>query len=94
MRRLAKLLIPIVALGIFAIPEFASSQRVIYVVCRQYVPEKGCYKCSDYFSVQTEDEAVRKCGRRGYDEPNYFRSVNAIRRWVLSNCTCGDDDQD
>jgi hypothetical protein len=94
MRRFAKLLIPFVALGIFMFPEIASSQRVIYVVCWKYVPEKNCNKCSDYFSVQNEDEAIRKCQRRGFAEPNYFPSVGRIRAWVLSHCTCGDDDSD
>jgi hypothetical protein len=92
MKRLRAIILIVMAVVLFGLPELASSQRVIYVVCRKYVAEQNCNKCSDYFSVQNEDEAIRKCKKKGYAEPNYFPSVGRIRAWVLSHCTCGDDD--
>jgi hypothetical protein len=91
MNRLRSIILMVMAVLLFSLPELASAQRVIYVVCRKYVAESNCNKCSDYFSVQNEDEAIRKCQRKGYSEPNYFPSVGRIRAWVLSHCTCGDD---
>ena len=98
MKRLRIFIVTVAAVALFGIPQLASCQsgtlQVIYGVCWKYVTEKNCNKCSDYFSVQNEEEAIRKCKRRGYGEPNYFQSVGQIRRWILSNCTCGDDDSD
>ncbi len=94
MKHLRKIIVTVTALALFGLPELALSQQMIYVVCSKYVAQGNCNKCSDYFSVQNEDEAVRKCQRKGYAEPNYFPSVGRIRAWVLSHCTCGDDDSD
>jgi hypothetical protein len=91
MKRLRTFIVAAMALFVFGLPQVGYCQRVIYVVCWKYVVDQNCNKCSDYFSVQTEDEAIRKCKQRGYAQPNYFPGVGAIRAWVLSHCTCGDD---
>lgn len=94
MKYIRGIIVAIAAVLILGFPSPGFSQRVIYVVCWKYVPEKNCNQCSDYFSVQTEDEAIRKCKKKGFAEPNYFPSVGRIRAWVLSHCTCGDDSDD
>jgi hypothetical protein len=66
----------------------------IYVVCRKFVAERNCYKCSDYFHVRSEDEAKKKCGKKGYSEANYFGSMRSLQRWILPNCTCDNDEDD
>ena len=48
---------------------------MIYVVCWSYVVEKNCNKCSSYFSVKNDDEAIRRCKQKGFAEPNYFPRV-------------------
>jgi len=41
-----------------------------------------------FFSCNIKPEVVM-----GYDEPNYFGSVQAVFRWMLPNCDCGDDEE-
>jgi hypothetical protein len=92
MRGLKTMLLLAVALVIAWAPEISFSQRIIYTVCRQYVVEKNCYRCSSHFAVQTESEAQKKCKRWGADEdPYYFPTVGAVFSWKLPNCTCGSD---
>ncbi len=91
MKTWRKFLLIAVTVISFGLP--ATAHSIVFVVCRKFVPEKGCYKCSSYFSVQNEDEAQRKCARMGYSEPNYFGSVGAVFRWMLPNCDCGDDEE-
>jgi hypothetical protein len=69
-------------------PNLASS-RIIFTVCQWYNVEKNCYRCSDYFSVRSEEEAKRKC--KG-GTPYYFPSVGALHGWMIGNCTCDHDD--
>jgi hypothetical protein len=97
MKRIGKMLLACLAMAVFWLPESAMNQvpgqNIIYVVCWKYVSEKNCNKCSKSFSVLSEDEAVRRCKRMGYAEPNYFRSQAAIARWIRPNCTCDDEDR-
>jgi len=97
MKHLRATIAAVMVIVLLGLPELACSQRVIYVVCRKYVAQENCHKCSDYFAVQTEDEAVRKCEKRGYTdfaEPNYFPSLGRVAAWILSHCTCGDGESD
>lgn len=77
-----------------SIPAPAQMGSTIYVVCRKHVPERNCYKCAEYFHVRSEDEAKKKCGKKGYSEANYFGSMGALQRWILPNCTCDNDPDD
>jgi hypothetical protein len=80
----------------FGIPNLALGQpgRVIYTVCRKFVVDRNCYKCSNYFAVRSESEAQAKCSRWGADEdPYYFPSVGRVFSWKLPNCTCDSDDE-
>ncbi len=81
----------------FGIPNLALGQgpgRIIYTVCRKYVVDRNCYKCSKYFAVRSESEAQAKCSRWGADEdPYYFPSVGRVFAWKLPNCTCDSDDE-
>lgn len=74
---------------LLGLPNVASSQRVIFTICQWYNVEKNCYRCSDYFSVRSEDEARRRC--RG-GTPYYFPSVGALHGWMVGNCTCDHGD--
>ncbi|MGC8658837.1 MAG: hypothetical protein ACP5U1_07160 [Desulfomonilaceae bacterium] len=92
MKRSLKACLVVVA-GLCLTPQIqAQSGRPVYVVCRKYISERSCFKCSDYFHANSEKEAREKCLSNGYDEPNYFRSLFAVRRWLLGHCTCGKDD--
>jgi hypothetical protein len=88
MKKFTKLFIAILFVVFSGVLEIASSQPIL-AVCRTYVANKNCYKCSDYFSVRSQDEAEERCSQMGYDETNYFPSVGAIAAWKLGNCTCG-----
>ena len=66
----------------------------VYAKCRKFVPERNCYKCGEYFHARSEDEAVKKCGKKGYDQAFYFRSMGSMQRWMLGNCTCDNDEND
>jgi hypothetical protein len=78
-----------VVLTFLALPSLASP-RIIFTLCQWYNTEKNCYSCSDYFSVRSEEEAQRKC--RG-GTPYYFPSVGALHGWMISHCTCADDEE-
>jgi hypothetical protein len=75
--------------ALVALPGVASPQRVIYTVCQWFNTEKNCYRCSDYFTVRSEQEAQRRC--RG-GTPYYFPSVGALFGWMQGNCTCGPEE--
>ncbi len=50
---------------LFAPPVPARAQiGDVYVVCRKFVAERNCYKCSDYFHVRSEDEAKKNAGEK------------------------------
>jgi len=83
-----KIFVMAVAAVFLGLSSFASAQQIIYVVCQSYKASKNCYKCSNYFSVRSEDQAQKRC--RGAT-PNYFPSVGALQAWMLANCTCDDD---
>lgn len=89
MNAMKKLFVLGLVVALVAVPSLASPQRVIYTLCRWYNAEKNCYRCSDYFSVRSEEQAQRRC--RG-GTPYYFPSVGALHGWMISNCTCGDDE--
>ncbi len=71
---------------LFALPDMTFSAQVL-VVCRRYVTEGNCHKCSDYFYVNTEDEAQSRCGKLGAT-PYYFPGVGAMEFWMRGNCPC------
>jgi len=77
---------------LFGLSDLAFSQQVVYVVCRKHLTEQNCNKCSEYFPVQNEVEAVQKCKTRGYAQSNYSQSEGGIRWWVLFHCNCDDSD--
>lgn len=83
-----KLFIMTVAAVFLGLASMASAQQIIYVVCQSYSASKNCYRCSDYFSVRSEEQAQKKC--RGAT-PFYFPSVPALQTWMISNCTCDED---
>jgi len=87
-----RIVVALAALFMFGFPVLAYSQpQIIFVVCRKYDASGNCHKCSDYFSVRSEEEAQRKCGKRGAD--TYFvPSVQAMFRWKVSHCTCEEED--
>jgi len=91
MKTLLKVMV-IMLVGLCFAPEVpAQGGRTVYVVCRKFVAEKNCHKCSDYFHARSEDEAKAKCGKKGYSEANYFGSFGSMTRWMLPNCSCDND---
>lgn len=66
--------------------------NVVYTVCKFFDPERNCNKCSDYFTVRSEDEAQDKCSRGGYEDAYYFPSVSRVYSWMGGHCTCGNDE--
>jgi DNA phosphorothioation-dependent restriction protein DptG len=90
MRSLRKLFVVGVVASLLGMPSFAYSQQIIFTLCRWYNAEKNCYRCSDYFSVRSEEQAKRKC--KG-GTPYYFPSVFALQSWMIANCTCGEDEE-
>jgi hypothetical protein len=63
MKTLLKVIV-ITLVGLCFAPEVpAQDGRTVYVVCRKFVAEKNCHKCSDYFHARSEDEAKAKCGK-------------------------------
>jgi len=83
----------------FPYPAVSQAPTTVLVVCRVYNVSRNCYKCSDYFSVDSslpggEDKAKRRCAKKGYDEPNYFKTTSQVQHWMLANCTCGDEEED
>ncbi len=83
-RMLLVLAIGLVAV-LFTVPDQASSQ--VLTVCRRFVADRSCYKCSEYFYVDSEDEAQQRCAKLGA-QPYYFPGVRAMERWILGNCPC------
>lgn len=67
MKAWRKFLLVAVTVISFGLP--ATAHSIVYVVCRKFVAEKGCYKCSSYFSTQSEDQAQKKCARMGTANP-------------------------
>lgn len=95
MKMLRRLFMALTALVFLAMPLPAVSQpQIIFVVCWKYVADKNCNKCSKYFSVRSEEEAQRRCKKMGFAEPNYFPSTQHVFRWMLSHCTCDEDEDD
>ena len=85
----------VVVLGFCFVPAVpAQIGGSVYVICRKFIPERNCYKCAEYFHARSEDEAVKKCGKRGYDQAYYFRSMGSMQRWMLGNCTCDHDEDE
>jgi len=80
-----KILMALVAITLFAVPDWACSQ--VLVVCRRFIADKGCHKCSDYFYVNSEDEAQQRCGKLGGD-PFYFPGVGRMSFWMRGHCSC------
>jgi hypothetical protein len=85
MKNLPKIFLVVVAAILFTVPETACSQ--ILTVCRRFIAAESCYKCSDYFYVNSEDEAQSRCAQLRA-RPYYFRSFRAYERWLLGNCPC------
>ena len=83
MKRL-KILTAVMAL-ILLTSDWACSQ--ILVVCRRFVADQSCHKCSDYFYVNSEDEAQQRCGKLGA-QPFYFPGVERMSFWMRRNCSC------
>lgn len=95
MRYLRNMFLAAMVLLSFGIPNLVFGQRIIYTVCRKYMVERNCYKCSNYFAVRSEAEAQAKCARWGADEdPYYFPSVGRVFSWKLPNCTCDHDESE
>jgi len=88
MKSVKRWLVVVMVAVMLVAPVTASAQRIIYTVCQWYSADDNCYKCSDYFSVRSEDQAQKKC-RAG--TPHYFPSVGALQAWMISNCTCDHD---
>lgn len=89
MRTLRMIVLSAIMIVMLAIPSIVSAQ-IIYVVCAGYDARRNCNHCSDYFSVQTEEEAQKRCEAMGLPTPHYFRSVQAIFNWKRPNCSCPD----
>lgn len=66
--------------------------NVVYTVCKLFDPESNCNRCSDYFTVRSEEEAQNKCARAGYDDVYYFPSVSRVYSWMGGNCTCDSEE--
>ena len=91
MKNLVKIFVVTAAAILFALPDLACSTPVL-VVCRRYVAEGNCHKCSDYFYVNSEDEAQRRCDKLGAT-PYYFPGVGAMEFWMRGNCPCPEMDR-
>ncbi len=88
MTSLKSLLVAVMVAVLIGAPATAPAYQIIYTVCQWFNAEDNCYKCSDYFSVRSEEEAQKKC--KGAT-PNYFPSVGRLQAWMISNCTCDHD---
>jgi hypothetical protein len=89
MKSLKTVIVLVMATVLIVVPSMASAQQIIYTLCQWFNAEKNCYRCSDYFSVRSEEQAQKKC--KG-GTPFYFPSVGALQAWMISNCTCDHDD--
>jgi hypothetical protein len=85
MKKWLKVLMVVVAVILFAVPEWACSQ--VLVVCRRFIADEACYRCSDYFYVDSEDEAQSRCGELGAD-PYYFPGIGRMAVWMRGHCSC------
>ena len=65
--------------------DWACSQ--VLVVCRRFVADQSCYMCSDYFYVNSEDEAQQRCDKQGAT-PYYFPGIGPMSFWMRRNCSC------
>ena len=90
MKQALKVLMVVVAVILFAVPDWAACSQVL-VVCRRFIADGSCYKCSDYFYVDSEDEAQSRCGELGAD-PYYFPGIGRMAFWMRGNCSCKDMD--
>ncbi|MFH1112724.1 MAG: hypothetical protein V1792_02270 [Pseudomonadota bacterium] len=88
MKSLKRLMVVAMVAVLIGAPATASAWQIIYTVCQWYNADDNCYKCSNYFSVRSEEEAQKKC--KGAT-PNFFPSVGALQAWMISNCTCDHD---
>jgi len=68
--------------------------NIVYTVCKIFDPGRNCNRCSDYFTVRSEDEAQNKCAKSGYEDVYYFPSVSRVYSWMGGHCTCGGDDEE
>jgi hypothetical protein len=84
MKRL-KIFLAVVVLTVFILPDWACPQ--VLVVCRRFVADQSCYKCSDHFYVNSEDEAQRRCDKLGA-QPFYFPGIGPMAFWMRGNCSC------
>ena len=85
MKKGLKILMVVVAVILFVLPELACSQ--VMVLCRRFIADQGCHKCSDYFYVNSEDEAGQRCGKLG-GQPFYFPGLGPMSFWMRGNCSC------
>lgn len=83
-------LLTLVAAADTAFSQLFSPRSSVIVVCRKFDVDNNCHRCSDYFYVHSEDKAIAKCKRMGFEDPYYFPTVGAAFKWMLPNCSCGD----